>query len=314
MAYTFHTKHTPSGWAHTGRLVSILFLLLPLFTACGSEDALEADFVNPSDHFQPVAEDNSDEAELRRQFFAETGSYLLFNDTIQRQSLGKDINGEERYFVETLDLTYSVGLSSYISTHYAYTYLETFEQKQQAADFLRQYILPHLTGSLRPYSWFVSNVISSWTDTNSTPSKPYAVNNQRCIAIAANYLIQRERTDAQKTQYAQRILNVTIGQLAQNNSEAFTEFYSFSEAYYGRDYVSFGFEGKPSTHELRNIGFLSSTSAGSFPSATTDLYSYSQLVIQNTEEQLAKTYANYPIVLQKAAVVRKVLTELGYVF
>ena len=290
-------------------------ILLPLATiSCGGEDALEADYINPSDHFQPTADDNSEEAQLRRQFFDETGCYLLFNDTIQHELLGTDINGEERYFTETVDLTYSVGLSAYISTHYAFTLLETIEQKRQVVEFLREYILPHLRGTLRPYSWLACDVISTWNDNNPSITKPYAASNQRCIAIATNYLIQRERTDTQKQQYAQRILNVTLGQLATNHSDAFTDFYTYCDTYYGRDYASMGYADKPNTHQLRTIGFLSSTNSATFPSASSDLLSYTQLVVQNSDEQLQSTYANYPIVLQKVAAVRRVLIELGYTF
>ena len=64
--------------------------------SCESEDALEPDYKNPSDYFQPAADDNSEEAQLRRKFFADHGSYLLFNDTLQNVYLGKDINGEDR--------------------------------------------------------------------------------------------------------------------------------------------------------------------------------------------------------------------------
>jgi hypothetical protein len=47
---------------------------------------------------------------------------------------------------------------------------------------------------------------------------------------------------------------------------------------------------------------------------TTDLSSFALLAIQYTDEQLAKTYGSYPIILQKAMAVRKILISLGYVF
>lgn len=283
-------------------------------SACGSEDVLEADFRNPSDFFQPADEDQSEEAQLRRQFFNASGSYLLFNDTIQKTYLGTDINGSAVYSVETLDLTYSVGMSAYISTHYSYSYLSSLEQRRQVADFLMGYVLPHLTGSLKPYSWFACNQINSWTDTNKNVTHPFAALNQRCIAVSGNYIIQQARTDAQKHNYAQRILNVIIGQLATNQSEAFAEFYTISADYYNRDYNAMGYDDKPGTPQLYAIGFLSSTGFFSFPSATVDLSSYALLVLQYDETQLSSMYADYPLILQKAAIVRRVLIELGYVF
>ena len=285
-----------------------------VLAACSSEDALTPDFKNPSENFMPAADDQSAEAQLRRQFFGETGSYLLFNDTIQRQLLGTDINGQQRYFIETVDLTYSVGQSGTMNSTYSFTLLETQEQRQTVTDFLRQYVLPHLTGRLRPYSWLLCNVINSYANSYSAPSKPYSVSNQRCIAVAGNFLIQRERTDAQKEQLAQRILNGVVGQLAANNSSAFSEFFKFSASYYSIDYSRLGYDSRPSQTDLYRLGFLSSTSISSFPSMTTDLGVYALLVIQNTDEQLAARYGSYPIILEKAAVVRRVMTDLGFVF
>lgn len=295
-----------------GRLAACTLALA--LASCAKEDALMPDFSNPSDNFAPKADDQSPEAQLRRQFFSQTGCYLLFNDTIQRELLGTDINGQPRYFTETVDLTYTVGQSASIMMKYSYTYLQTMEQKQQLTDFLQQYVLPHLTRKLRPYSWLLCSIINSYKDSYSSPSQPYAASNQRCVAVAGNYLLQRERTDAQKEQYAKRILYAIVGQLATNQSSAFEEFYQYSADYYDKDYSAFGFTGTPTTAELNQIGFLGSTAISSFPSMTTDLSTYALMAIQYTEEELAARYANYPIVQKKAAIVRKVLIELGYVF
>ena len=298
----------------TIRLFLSFVSLAIVFVGCGKEDALEADFKNPSANFMPDENDQSEEAQLRRQFFKETGSYLLFNDTIQRELLGVDINGKERYFIETIDLNYAVGQTGTTNAYYNFTLLQTQEQKQLVTDFVRTYVLNHLTGKLRPYSWFLCNVINSYKDNYSAPSKPYSATNQRCIAVAGNYLIQRDRTDDQKIQYAQRVLNGVVGQLVTNNSSAFEEFFKYSANYYSADYSRFGYDGRPSQTELYRLGFLSSTSISAFPSMSTDLGVYALQVIQYTDEQLQQQYGNYPVIIEKAAVVRRVMTELGYVF
>lgn len=298
----------------TIRLFLSFVSLAIVFVGCGKEDALEADFKNPSANFMPDDNDQSEEAQLRRQFFKETGSYLLFNDTIQRELLGVDINGKERYFIETIDLNYAVGQTGTTNAYYNFTLLQTQEQKQLVTDFVRTYVLNHLTGKLRPYSWFLCNVINSYKDNYSAPSKPYSATNQRCIAVAGNYLIQRDRTDDQKKQYAQRVLNGVVGQLVTNNSSAFEEFFKYSANYYSADYSRFGYDGRPSQTELYRLGFLSSTSISAFPSMSTDLGVYALQVIQYTDEQLQQQYGNYPVIIEKAAVVRRVMTELGYVF
>ena len=298
---------------HTKCLFAIMAFVVAM-ASCSKEDVPEVNFKNPSASFQPSADDQSLEAQLRQQFFQETGCYLLFNDTIQRDSLGIDINGEPRYFVETVDMTYVVGQTSSMSTRYSYVYLATDEQKQQVVGFLKQYILPHFSGKLRPYCWLLVDVINSKASETATPTKPYAISNQRCLAVAANYLLQRERTDAQLQQYAQRILYAVIGQLAVNHSEAFSEFFKVSAPYYNADYSAYGIEGKPTNDFLYSVGLLSSTGAVSFPSSTTDLGSYALLVIQYDADQIAQRYASYPLIQQKAALAREALVQLGYVF
>lgn len=310
-------KHRRFAATHT--LTALTALALAVMTtvvcSCSDEESLTADFKNPSSNFLPAADDQSEEAQLRRQFKSDTDTYLLFNDTLQHQLLGTDINGTPRYFTETIDLNYTVGQTSSGQMYYTYSYLKTIEQKRVMTDFLKAYLLPHLTKSLKPFSWFVCDNINFYADSyQATVSHPYSSCNQRCVAIAGNYLVKQERTEDQKLKYAQRILNGIIGQLAVNKSEAFTEFYKFNAAYYGADYTRFGYEGRPSTDELLKIGFLSSTGISGFPSMSTDLSSYALLVIQYSDAELATKYAAYPIVLQKAAIVRKVLTDLGYVF
>ncbi len=283
--------------------------------SCSQEEGLTPDFNNPSANFAPSTDDMSDEAQLRRQFYTQTGCYLLFSDTLQHKLLGTDINGQPRYFTETVDLTYTVGQSSSTTMSYTFTYLQQYAQKQQVTDFLTHYVLPHLTKGLKPYSWMVCNMINSYKDTYSgTVSHPYAASNQRCVVVAGNYIVQRERTEQQLQQYAQRILNAIVGQLAVNQSAAFGTFYQYSAEWYETDYSAAGIVGTPSNAELYQRGFLSSTGIASFPSMTTDLGTYALLVIQYSDEQLAKTYGSYPLILQKAEAVRDVLISLGYVF
>jgi hypothetical protein len=281
--------------------------------ACSKEDTPEVSFKNPTNKFIPAADDQSEEAQLRRQFFTETGSYLLFNDTLQHDSMGVDINGNTRYSTETLDLFYNVGSSGTITSKYTLTYLDTQEEKTTVANFLKDYIMPHLTGELRPYSWMAARTI---TVINNLGKKltPYALPNQRCIAIQSNYLLIKERNNDEKQYHARMILNTIGSQLATNHSEAFTEFYKFNAQYYGQSYDSMGYQSL-TTAQLNEIGFLSASSTfGSFPTMGQDLTSFSSAVVAYTDEQLEQRYGKYQIVMQKLAVVKDVMTKLGYVF
>lgn len=298
-----------------GMLLPLATLLLIVLNSCGSEDTPEVSYVNPSVYFQPADSDQSQEAQLRRSFYSETGCYLLFNDTLQRKFLGTDINGDDQYFTETIDMTYNVGQTSTTTTSYTYTYLSTDEEKHQIIDFLNTYVLNHMTNKVRPFSFFICRQITGINNTNIT-LRPYAISNQRCTAIAANYLLQHDRTETQKFNYAKTIINAMIGQMAQNNSDSFSSFYSYSAKYYSANLSAAGVtDGNITTEKLRQLGFLSSSYGLTYlPSQETDLTSYTLLVLQYTDAQIVSMYGSYDIIINKATEMRTVLEQLGYVF
>lgn len=286
-------------------------LLTLVLASCGSEDVPGVDFVNPSGYFQPAADDESAEASLRRNFFTETGSYLLFNDTLQRVYQGTDINGKPHHFVETIDLSYNIGNSSTTSARYTFVYLTNPVQQQAAVQFVKDYVLPMVSGRMRPYSVFLCNRISILTDQGYAISN-YAVANERCLAIAANYLFQRERTETEKRNYANRVLNMLVTQGAQNNSSSFADFYAYSQAYYGVTHASLGINGN--AEELRAYGFISSGSTpGAMPTQELDLSAYVTTYMQQTDAQIEARYGRYDMVMRKFETIARVLAELGYV-
>ena len=292
-------------------LLSLLAVAATVLAACGSEDTPAISYDNPSLLFQPSDSDQSSTAALRRRFFGETGSYLLFNDTLQRVYQGTDITGQPRYFTETIDLAYDIGSSSNSSSVYSFTYLTTEKEQTEMAQFVKDYILPHATKRLKPYSFFLCNRISV-TTSNKVTTTPYAVANERCVAVAANYLLQRPRTEAQKKNFAGRVLNTLVAQAAKNNTNAFRAFYAHSANYYNRTYTSAGIKG--SADELAQLGFISSGGTpGSFPSQDSDLSAFITSAILYDDAWLANTYGRYSVVMAKFAIVRQVLAALGYV-
>lgn len=281
--------------------------------ACSSEDAPEVKFHHPGDSFMPAADDQSEEAQLRRQFFEETGSYLIFNDTLQHEFLGNDINGDPRYFTELVDLLYSVGQTATSVSSYTYTYLSTIEQKKKMVQFLKDYVLPHLSDRAKPFSWFVSDVITGKNNMGEV-MKPYALTNQRCVAIAANYMVLRERTASQSLAYAQRVLNAMASQIATNHEDEFADFYALSSDYYGRMYSSMGYDSTIGQAQLYELGFLAKSSVLTFPSTAQDLSAYSSAVIQYSDAELQSRYGKYELVMKKLAIMKAKLQDLGYKF
>lgn len=150
---------------------TFFFLLACGLNSCGEEDILTAEEDDRSSYFMPSPDATDEESVLRRNFYEEEHSYLLFNDTLRHEPLGIDFNGNMQYFTEVLDLSYNVGATSTPTVQYSYTYLSTLTEKQAAVDFMKAHVLNHLNESLRPYSWFLVREISSVSTMDGTLSQ-----------------------------------------------------------------------------------------------------------------------------------------------
>lgn len=295
------------------QLILAACMAVLLMAACGDdEDKLETAYQDPTNNFIPDASAADETSVLRREFYARNGSYLLFTDTLQHYQIGTDINGDPKFFTEMLNIQYSVGQTGSITDTHTYTYFTTIEEQRFVVDFLEKYVLTHITGKLRPFSWFLAKTIEVKSNVG-TVTRPFAVTGQRAI-VASLGQAQRLSESGRKT-LATRILNTIIGQLVNNNITAFSEFFTFSESYYSRA-LSVP-EGTTREKVLLEAGFISpATSMANFyyPTQKDDLTAYALMIISTSEEKLQQTYGQYPAVMKKFEIVRKVLIELGYVF
>ena len=293
-------------------ILSLLTLQMLGMVSCSSEGDPTFQFTDPSENFQPKEGDDEAIAKLRQDFQAATGNYLLFNDTLQHVYLGKDINGDDKYFTELLDIKYEVGqTSSYQRTTYSYTNLKSYEKCLEATNYLKQYILPHLSSKLAPFSWYLTSVIYGKVDGGSDV-RPYAVSGQRCIILSCKYLPQL-KTEEKKQQLAKRHLLVIIQSLASNNAPSFADFTAVSSKYYNTDFSTEELT-RDLTEVVREKGFISTVSNASHPRQENDINAFTSLVMSYSDEQIETRYANYPLIVQKAKMFRKDLINLGYIF
>ena len=292
-------------------LLAVILLVVAVGCSEQTPSGMVADVTSP---FMPSADDQSQEAQLRREFYAQHGSFLLFNDTLQHYATGLDVNGTQHYFTETLDLMYEIGMSTQSNTTYTYTLIPTMELRTEAVDYLENYILTHISGQLMPYSWLLVDKITR--DNLGNTSSPYAATGQRAVVIATNLL--PKLSDSQKEQYTRQVMNVIIAKLATDNAAAFDEFYAVSQSYYDDSFTAPSTTAE-NTRLLAEAGFVcrgqsyGTDQNGLYPSRELDLNAFSRLVVGNTDESLQTKYAEYPLVLQKLQIMRSVLTELGYV-
>lgn len=294
------------------RIIFPLIALLALATACGSSQSDgEMTYHDPTNFFEPADTATDSTSILRRKFFADHGSYLLFNDTLQHSFLGYDTNGELEYFTETVDVNYTLGSHANSRIIYHYNYFNSYAEYKELVNYLEKFILVHFSTKLRPFSWLLVKNISYTLVGHSNTVKSYAASGQRCIALGCDAL-PTLNTDAKKQMLAKRQLSVIVGNLANNNTNAFDGFGAVSMNYYG----TLAEDLNNTTECAKQHGFISvsKTMPGYMPDFSADLAAFASLVINYDENQLQKYYGNYPLIIKKYYIVRQVLTNLGYVF
>ena len=292
-----------------------LLILVSFIAASCSDDDVTPQLKDTTLAFLPAADDNSEEAQMRRDFYQAYGSFLLFNDTLQHEALGKDVNGDMRYFTEVLDLNYQVGMSTNSNEKFKFSVMKDMEAKRVAVQYVKDYLLVHLTGKLKPYSWLLVDKIQR-SFLGST-SSPYAATGERAIALACNVLPRL--SDEQKEQYTAQVMTTIIAKLANDNAAAFEDFLRVSAAYYDGSFTAPSSSAE-NTEMLNKAGFIvrgtnefKYEADGLYPSQEQDLKSYARLIAVNTAEALQIKYADNPLVLEKCGIMRETLKSLGYV-
>lgn len=293
-------------------------LALTSFAGCSSEDELTAERDDRVDYFLPDPNATDEISVLRREFYKEQGSYLLFNDTLRNEPLGEDYNGDMKYFTETVDVSYSIGSSSTSVIKYYYELLQEKSDMLQSVTFLKERVLPHLSESLRPFSWLITHTITQ--EYNGSTEELNALSGERCIAIAVGDLAEMDSDEQEST--AKSILATVITRMLNGKDSELQDFYSISEKYYNSSFSMSNYsDNNENMRKLNERGFIVPCWLiegiwmwrGRCPAKDKDLASYISLIFNNTEEYVRETYADYPIVLQKYDVLKGLFNSLGYI-
>lgn len=294
--------------------LSFVILLFSFLTACQGEDSLIADPDNTIASFLPPTDQTDAESELRRAFYADYGSFLLFSDTLAHRSLGFSPAGKEIFYTELIDISYTVGSDVPSNSNYTFTYLSNWNAKQLAVGMLKELILPHLGSQLRPFSILCVDSIHQMYYGEAASTK--VASGERCVAIAMSCI---EQMDSEaKNMYANGLMaEILAGALI--SKEQTEEFFEICRDKY--DQLDFGYMwAEDAIFYSYEIGFLSKKKDangedwGSFcPSREQDLVSYLKLLFDNTDEQLNERFASYPLVKQKCTILRRLVQSMGFV-
>ena len=223
MNNNIHPIHKAARMAYNLLLALFAICISGVCVACGGEE----DDTTPSyadvNGFAPADDDNSPTAQLRRDFYNQTGSYLLFKDTlITHTSDGRS---------ELLDITYFImGSIDWQSDYkYTYEYIEDIEQQRKAAEYVQKYLIKRL-GKNTPYSFFLVNDLHY---------DYYGRLRQRDKVLGLrSYVISMgggEAYDDPETYFGDMIVDIVKNSISRVPEELMNQFYAFSKDYYGND-------------------------------------------------------------------------------
>lgn len=308
------------------KLYICMYALLQVIalTSCESDEELTPSGAN--DNFFAVrADDKSDDAALRRDFYEKNGMYLLFTDTLRHEYVGKDITGEDAYFNELIDFNYNlntVGISEF-----KITYLKTLAEKKTAVDFVEKYIVPHFKGgSLAPYSFFLADNLSEYEYDYSWYQ--YMWNDKtflscmRCIGLSLGKI--GNMCEADKEEYAKNITKNILATRLTYDDDRLNEFYEPVNQYM-REFVSDidpTYDGTDPDIAYK-YGFLVLDSyldwntweyVDMFPQQDVDFKEYFNLVMSSTPEEVEAKYKKFPTVVYRYNYLRDLISSLGYKF
>ena len=298
----------------------ILYFALGLATllSCSKEDDLKPSGAR-DDYFTISPDAKDEESVLRRTFYETNKIHLLFNDTLRHEQRGTYADGTPYWFTETLDLGY--GIDSYDQTERTFTFLKDMDAKKAAVQLVENYVLNHLGESLLPYSCFLVETIEEYVfddDLYDYIWKPNStIQGLRCLALATGDVRGMSETEMQRqaAKLCCAVVNSIFNELANNyDDKTFDEFYSFSSTNYGRYFYS-----EPSEKEMYEKGFLTYEYDDyygdySWPYKKDDRSSFLQAIFYQDETEFKEKFADYPVILQKYDVLKKIVMDQGYKF
>lgn len=300
-------------------------VLLLLGVSCQKEGHL-----TPSEgieNFFEVPEGATDaESVLRREFQKETGTYLLFNDTLRKEFLGTDRDGFPVYSFETVNLGYGVMSSS--RNKFTFHYLSTLEIKENVADFVKNRVLPLMDKELYPYSLLLVDSVfqaNFYLEEGADPSEGFYGSGKdfmtyysgvRCLAISVGDIPEMNKQE-ERTFLSDLFKGMITSTLSVRASDM-VDFYKSGEPYYGKKgYLGYGID-IDHLDDFRELGFL----GGYMEEDYGDVY----VEFQKKEEDIAafvgalfedentflKENESFPLVIEKYNIIKKLVRDLGY--
>lgn len=281
----------------------------------GAEDLTPSEpYVN---FFEVPASDNSASASLRRNFYGDTGIYLLFSDVLAEYT---DEYGNDR--VEKVDFNWQ--LTGNRSIRYSFDGLEE-DEREKVLSLVSKYFVPYINvegGQLKPYSiLLVKNLMTN--ERRSSRMEPVAfLNCWRCFCVNALDWLEADEETARSL--GKSLLQSFVDTKINENSPELAPFFAISEEYY-EGYISDFFDSWIDEQDVElvyNLGFMryvedywdGDPAYDYFLYESGDISDFKKAVFGEDEEDFKEKWADYPLIIRKYDILKETIAELGVDF
>ena len=297
------------------KMIYWIWLGAMMLASCDKEDDL-----TPSgereDYFSVSASDTigDPEAALRYRFYSCNKVHLLFNDTLQHEQRGTYADGTPYWFTEVIDLPYTIESTG---SGLRFLYLTDLEDQKKGAEFVEKYILPHVSGEMRPYSVFLVEKLEQKKESKWKIIDYYA--GRRCLAVNVASILEMDDEEEIAEWSTDLFYYMIISKINSWDKEALEEFYAVCAPYYDEYYTTYaeelGWSKKPTNEQLLELGFIGGPSGSFFEEQEEDFENYMDaLFYWEEDEPFEEYYAGYAKVLRKYEILRNIIEDHGYKF
>lgn len=294
----------------------LFFFVLGACWACSDKEDLTPSN-NDRNMFDMPDFSSPEEMQIRRDFYKETGSYLIFNDSLYYRNLNTPQGSDPECVI--LDLQYQIsGITD--DAPIRYTLLQNMEDKTSAARFLQEEILSWLSPKFYSYTFFLVDEFFNSKETFSWitweyvweefPDEAYSGYNATLVAYSDFY----SKDEAERYSYKREILKTIVEKNhTQIKESEYDDFYNVFPKFYTKRP-----EKKDGDYEetVWEVGYLNTYLrdwAKDFWSKKYDLLAYVTEIYSLTEEEFDAKYdeEKYPIVHQKKEALVKIFERNG---
>lgn len=295
--------------------------IMTAFTACSDEED-----TTPSEYeqnlFSPADNDQSQTAQLRRQFKNDIGCFLLFNDTLKHEQNGTDTYGNMLWNTQLVDLTYQFVGTPMNSTKYTFNYLTDFNAQKEATELLKAKLAKRL-GKALPYSILLVDTIRQWTNTSGvwelntgtyySPQDPFP----KYVLGARSYAFAVHGKEAfeDETYFDEILQSIVINKIDNLPSGKLENFLSYVAQYRNEignpiEKSELGYDNYAVDDEIaRSLGYWKDRGIYYFDYGNEDRDHYIEAALTYTVEEVEQMMAAFPIVIERFKIMRQLIID-----